>query len=198
MAQQRYKTQKFITHLQTNSYTFTLNAGAAASQVTVTAQSTLLPNISDQVSIQSPFGIYVGSFRGQNDNGGFAMMVLTNGQGIAVVGLDIMGPNIAPTNVYGIYAANFKVAADGGFTVNNEQGGIAEGFLTPDGSILGNFVTPEGDTGALEGVRKLDTGIQQANAGYYTGTVSGQFSGSAYAIMAADGTIFLFTIVSRR
>ena len=46
----------------------------------------------------------------------------------------------------------------------------------------------------FSGNRKSDTGTRADNAGYYTGTYSGQFQGSAVAVLAADGSIFLYTI----
>jgi hypothetical protein len=136
----------------------------------------------------APFGIYMGKFAGEVDNGGFAMMVRTNGQGVVVVGYN------SPQGE-GVYAASYLVANNGGFSVNIQEGGTASGALTT-GDVTGNFTDSTGGTGDFSGTRKPDTGIQQANAGYYTGTFSGLYSGSVYAVLAADGTIFFYTYSS--
>jgi uncharacterized repeat protein (TIGR03803 family) len=137
-------------------------------------------------SPSAPFGIYMGTFAGQTDNGGFATMVLPDGQGVVVVGYD------TPQNV-GVFGANFLVPPSGAFTDDAIQGGAASGSFTAT-SVSGNYLDyTNGDIGAFSGSRKPDTGIQQTNAGFYSGTFGGAASGTAYAVLAADGTGFFYT-----
>lgn len=138
-----------------------------------------------QLQPPPPFGIYMGNFAGQVDNGGFAMMVRSNGQGVVVVGYN------TPQNE-GVYATNFMITGFGGFGVSTIQGGTASGTLTSN-AITGNFRSSTGGNGTFSGTRKPDTGVQQTNAGYYTGTYSGTYSGNAFLVLAADGTMFFYT-----
>ena len=60
--------------------------------------------------------------------------------------------------------------------------------------VGGEFVNASGDTGSFTGARKADDGVHAGNAGYYGGTCDGFFEGSAFAILAADGSLFFYTI----
>jgi hypothetical protein len=50
------------------------------------------------------------------------------------------------------------------------------------------------ESGAFSGNRKQDSGIHAKNAGYYEGTYDGAASGAAYAILAADGSLFFYSV----
>jgi hypothetical protein len=135
--------------------------------------------------VQSFRGIYMGNFAGQADNGGFAVMVRSNGTAVAV------GYNTPQEE--GLFISSFNVAQDGRFNASTAQAGTASGTFTFTG-VSGTFRNSEGGSGTFSGNRKADIGIHAANVGYYTGTYSGQFQGSAFAILAADGTIFFYTL----
>ncbi|MGA2869114.1 MAG: choice-of-anchor tandem repeat GloVer-containing protein [Verrucomicrobiota bacterium] len=140
-------------------------------------------------SKSAPYGIYMGDFVGDANGGGFATMVLRNGQGVIVVGYDAVEDA-------GVFGANFFVPVSGEFTNETIDNGSASGTFTTN-SVSGNFVDNLiGSTGTFNGTRKPDTGIQQANAGYYSGTFSGIVSGNAYAVLAADGTGYFYTSVT--
>lgn len=133
----------------------------------------------------SPFrGIYMGKFSGQNDSGGVAGMVRADGTALAV------GYNTARDE--GVFAPMFVVAANGSFNTPTLQGGTANGTFTA-ASVSGSFRASDGLSGNFSATRKPDTGIHQASAGYYVGTYSGVYSGSAYLLLAADGTAFFYT-----
>lgn len=132
-----------------------------------------------------PVGIYMGNFAGQVDNGGFAAMVRSNGSAVAV------GYNTPQEE--GMFISSFTVAADGTFNSVTAQNGTASGTFTTN-SVSGTFINSIGGSGSFSGNRKSNTGTHAANAGYYTGTYSGFYQGSAFAILAADGSIFFYTI----
>jgi hypothetical protein len=149
--------------------------GAATSEVAVLAVTNpLVP----------PAGIYMGSFAGQADNGGFGVMLRSNGQAYVV------GYNTPQDE--GVFASGFPVALDGTFTTTTAQGGNVDGTFTA-AAVSGDFRNSTGQTGTFSGDRKTDGGIHAADAGYYAGTYSGAFSGNAYAVVAADGSVFFFT-----
>jgi hypothetical protein len=131
---------------------------------------------------QPVHGIYTGTFVGAT-NGGFAAMVRSNR---AAIVLGYSGPQAE-----GIFATNFVVAADSTFATATAQGGFVSGAFAGI-NISGTFTNAIGDSGTFSGARKPDTGIHASNAGYYRGTYSGAFSGNAFAILAADGSIFIF------
>lgn len=135
--------------------------------------------------LERPAGIYMGNFAGQVDNGGFAAMVRSNGSAVAV------GYNTPQEE--GLFISSFTVADNGGFSAATAQSGNAAGTFTSS-NVNGTFVNSTGGTGGFSGNRKSDTGTHANNAGYYTGTYSGQFQGSAFAVLAADGSIFFYTI----
>jgi hypothetical protein len=62
-----------------------------------------------------------------------------------------------------------------------------------DSAVSGNFTNSVGQTGTFSGSRKSDTGIHSGDVGYYSGSYNGYKTGSAYLIVAADGTAFFFT-----
>ncbi len=132
-----------------------------------------------------PRGIYMGKFGGQADNGGFAALVRPDGRAVAV------GYNTPQEE--GVFIGTFGVQADGSFSAPTAQQGRASGVFTLTG-VTGTFVNSDGISGSLEGSRKADSGIQAGNAGYYAGTYDGLFQGSAFAVLAADGSLFFYTI----
>jgi uncharacterized delta-60 repeat protein len=138
-----------------------------------------------RVRMQSQYqGIYTGQFSGQADAGGFAVMLRANQTGVTV------GYNTPQEE--GVYADGFTVAANGSTSYSTTEGGTFTGTFTAT-AVSGSFVNSFGVPGTISGIRRPDTGIQQTNAGYYVGTFSGYYSGTARAILAADGTLFLFT-----
>lgn len=132
-----------------------------------------------------PAGIYMGKFAGQSDSGGFAIMVRPEGLASAV------GYNTPQEE--GVFIQSFKVALDGGFNAVTVQKGKALGNITETG-ISGTFVNSTGGSGSFRGDRKSDSGLHSKSAGYYVGTYDGAFAGSAYAILAADGSLFFYSI----
>ncbi|HEX5398505.1 MAG TPA: immunoglobulin domain-containing protein [Verrucomicrobiae bacterium] len=134
--------------------------------------------------IVRPAGIYMGTFTGEADNGGFGAMVRSNGTAY-VVGYNGLQDD-------GVFAANFSVALNGAFHMITAQGDKTGGTFTGN-AVSGNFTNSVGQTGTFSGSRKPDTGIHSADVGYYSGSYSGVYSGSAYIILAADGTAFFFT-----
>jgi hypothetical protein len=134
---------------------------------------------------KTPAGIYMGKFAGQSDSGGFAIMVRPEGLAYAV------GYNTPQEE--GVFIQSFKVALDGGFNAVTVQKGKAIGNITEAG-ISGTFVNSTGGSGSFRGDRKSDSGFHSKSAGYYVGTYDGAFAGSAYAILAADGSLFFYSI----
>jgi hypothetical protein len=55
-------------------------------------------------------------------------------------------------------------------------------------------VNSTGGSGSFVGDRKSESGLHSKSAGYYVGTYDGVFAGSAYAILAADGSLFFYSI----
>lgn len=147
--------------------------------------TSLVAGLSVTNPLVRPAGIYMGNFAGQVDNGGFAAMVRSNGSAVAV------GYNTPQDE--GMFISSFTVADNGSFGAATAQSGNATGTFTSS-SVNGTFVNSTGGTGGFSGNRKSDTGTHANNAGYYSGTYSGQFQGSAFAILAADGSIFFYTI----
>lgn len=162
---------------------------AGSYTVVVTNRAGSITSIVAVLSVTNPLvrpaGIYMGNFAGQVDNGGFAAMVRSNGSAVAV------GYNTPQEE--GLFISSFTVADNGGFSAATAQSGNAAGTFTST-NVNGTFVNSSGGTGGFRGNRKSDTGTHANNAGYYTGTYSGQFQGSAFAILAADGSIFFYTI----
>jgi hypothetical protein len=132
-----------------------------------------------------PAGIYMGKFAGQSDSGGFAIMVRPEGLASAV------GYNTPQEE--GVFIQSFNVAPDGGFNAVTVQKGKALGTMTEAG-ISGTFVNSTGGSGSFVGDRKSESGLHSKSAGYYVGTYDGVFAGSAYAILAADGSLFFYSI----
>jgi hypothetical protein len=131
-----------------------------------------------------PVGIYMGTFGGQTDNGGFGVMLRSNGLAYVV------GYNTPQDE--GVFASGFSVADDGSFFTTTTQGGKVSGTFTATG-VSGNFTNVSSVPGTFSGNRKDDTGIHSSDTGYYVGTYSGYFTGNGYAVVAADGSVFFFT-----
>ena len=131
-----------------------------------------------------PVGIYMGKFTGQVDNGGFGVMLRSNGLAYAV------GYNTPQDE--GVFATAFPVSVNGTFATTTGQGGRVSGTFT-SGSLSGTFTNSTGQTGTFSGNRKADSGIHSADVGYYEGTFGGVVTGNAYGVVAADGTMFFFT-----
>ena len=134
---------------------------------------------------KSQAGIYMGKFAGQSDSGGFAIMVRPEGVASAV------GYNTPQEE--GVFIQSFNVAPDGSFNAVTVQKGKAIGTVTEAG-ISGTFVNSTGGSGSFIGNRKSESGLHSKSAGYYVGTYEGVFAGSAYAILAADGSLFFYSI----
>lgn len=132
-----------------------------------------------------PAGIYMGSFAGQVDNGGFGVLLRSNGLAYVV------GYNTPQDE--GVYANGFSVAMNGTFNTPTAQSGRVAGTFTST-AVSGTFTNSTGQTGSYSGNRKSDTGTHAANAGFYSGTYSGLYQGSAFAVVAADGSVFFYTI----
>lgn len=160
-----------------NYYVFITNRAGR-----VVSQEALVTVIGAQ---KTPAGIYMGKFAGQSDSGGFAIMVRPEGVAYAV------GYNTPQEE--GVFIQSFKVALDGGFNAVTVQKGKALGNITETG-ISGTFVNSTGGSGSFRGDRKSDSGLHSKSAGYYVGTYDGAFAGSAYAILAADGSLFFYSI----
>jgi hypothetical protein len=160
-----------------NYYVFITNRAGR-----VVSQEALVTVIGAQ---KTPAGIYMGKFAGQSDSGGFAIMVRPEGLAYAV------GYNTPQEE--GVFIQSFKVALEGGFNAVTVQKGKALGNITETG-ISGTFVNSTGGSGSFRGDRKSDSGLHSKSAGYYVGTYDGAFAGSAYAILAADGSLFFYSI----
>ena len=93
----------------------------------------------------------------------------------------------------GVFIQSFKVAPDGGFNAVTVQKGKALGTVTEAG-ISGTFVNSSGGSGSFRGDRKSESGLHSKSAGYYVGTYDGASEGSSYAILAADGSLFFYSI----
>src|ERR1017187_8939756 len=113
-------------------------------------------------------GIYMGKFTGEADNGGFGVMLRSNGLTYVV------GYNSPQTN--GVFATNVSVALNGAFQTTTAEGGL----------VSGTFTNSLGQPGSYSGNRMADTGTHAADVGYNSGTYSGALTGSAYAFIAAD------------
>ncbi len=151
------------------------SVGAVTSVVAVVTVTNAAPAM-------APQGIYIGNFAGQT-NGGFAALIRTNGPGI------VLAHQIALAE--GLFGTNIAVAADGGFAMLGENLGKAAGKIGPE-TVEGTLTSTNGAASAFSAARKAGTGIHQASAGFYAGTFDGLFSGSAYVILAADGTAFTY------
>jgi hypothetical protein len=153
-------------------------AGAATSAVatlTVTAPAALLP------------GIYMGKFTGQTNTGGFAFLLRTNGQAIALGSSAPEGGSLFTTNLV--------VAPNGAFTATIENVGKLTGTFAGS-SVNGTFTSTNGFAGAFSGASKPVAGIHETNAGFYVGTFAGLLSGTVHQILAADGTAFTFLVAT--
>ena len=129
-----------------------------------------------------PKGIHMGNFTGQT-NGGYASLVNSNRQAVILA--------YSPAQNQGVQATNVVPATDGSFTALLAQGASIKGAYAAD-AVSGTLIATNGTSGAFSAPPKLDTGIQQANAGYYAGTFGGLLSGDVYFILAADGTAFTY------
>ena len=138
--------------------------------------------VTNRPAAAPPRGIYIGTFTGQT-NGGFAGLVRTNGMAV------ILAHNVAGNE--GVLATNVTVAADGSVSTSGEKTGKFTGTFDSVGAS-GSLSGTNGVTSAFAAVRSPDTGIHQANAGFYAGTFDGLLTGSATFIMAADGTVFAY------
>ena len=149
-------------------------AGAATSVVAV---------LSLAVPFSSPRGIYMGKFAGQTNSGGVAIMARTNGLAI------VLGSS-APEGG-SLFATNLLVSASGSFSTLIDNGGKLNGAFSAAG-VNGTFASTNGFTAAFSAPPKLDTGIHQSDAGFYSGSFGGLLSGKAYLILASDGTVFTY------
>jgi hypothetical protein len=132
-----------------------------------------------------PVGIYMGTFASQTNSGGFAILIRPGGT-TTVVGYDTV-------QAEGLFESSFYVDTFGSFSTTTIQEGSVNGSVDAAG-VMGSFTNSTGGSGEFSGDRKQDAGIHQSQAGYYTGTYDGQTSGTAYAILAADGTLFFYTV----
>ncbi|MCF7764600.1 MAG: hypothetical protein K9N62_13080 [Verrucomicrobia bacterium] len=132
-------------------------------------------------------GFFFGRFAGQEEAGGFGMMVDSEGRGVVL--------GYSPDQAQSLVGTNFAIQADGRFEVESLHGGvIAGGFGGAE--VNGTFVSTNGLTGVFRGTAQSKTGIHDSNAGYYRGTFSGLFNGEASLILAPDGTVFVHTYSS--
>ena len=131
----------------------------------------------------APSGFYLGKFYGQEDMGGFAVLI-KDGQGTA------LGFNTSQDE--GLIAPAFDIDTGGKFSGETLQGGGFKG--TANASLMkGQFSNWRGRPGSFEAMRIDDVGPFSANAGYYVGTYTGaSTSGVAAAILAPDGSIFVY------
>ena len=106
-----------------------------------------------------PHGIYMGAFAGQT-NGGFAMMV--NSEGAAV----ILG--YSPEQGQGMVSTNAQVSLDGSLSAPSVLGGSIEGLFAGD-AFTGSFTGTNDMTATFTGVLTETTGIHESNVGYYEG-----------------------------
>lgn len=137
------------------------------------------------VTASRPSGIYMGRFAGQGDNGGFAAMVSADGSVVAV------GYNTVQEE--GVYVPELTISDEGAFSGETVQGGQFTGTVTAD-ALQGSLLASSSVPGTFSGQRKDDSGPHEALAGFYTGTYNGLFTGTAFAIVAADGEVFFYTI----
>jgi hypothetical protein len=140
--------------------------------------------VSDNDTSATSDGIYIGSFAGQTDNGGFATFVV---DGRA----EIVGFNGAQEE--GVFARNIAVADNGDFSGSTAQGGTFSGTFTSTG-VSGDFQPSSGVGGTFSGTKESNTGGLSESAGFYEGSYSGPISGSAFAVLASDGSIFFYVI----
>jgi len=127
---------------------------------------------------------------GEASGGDFALMVSSNGQGVVDLTYDILQDD-------GFIVTNFPVAGDGSFSFVTPEGSTLNGTFGA-GTVSGTYTheDSEGIAGTFSGTIKSSTGIQQANTGYYSGTYGGALAGNIYALLAADGTLFFYTLSS--
>ena len=130
-----------------------------------------------------PHGIYMGTFTGQT-NGGFAMMV--NSEGVAV----ILG--YSPEQGQGLVSTNAQVSLDGSLSAPSILGGSIEGLFAGD-AFNGTFTDTNDLTGTFSGVLMETTGVQESSLGFYEGAFTGLLAGHASLMLAADGTVFVYT-----
>lgn len=149
-------------------------AGAATSVVAVLTLA---------APLTLPRGIYMGKFTGQTNTGGVAIMARTNGLAI------VLGSS-APEGG-SLFATNFLVSASGSFSTPSDNGGKFNGAFSAAG-VNGTFASTNGFTAAFSAPPKLDTGIHQSDAGFYSGSFGGLLSGTAHLILASDGTVFTY------
>jgi hypothetical protein len=124
----------------------------------------------------SPYaGIYSGSFSG-SENGIFAAFVGDDGASVL--------EGYSQTHYDGFYNT-FTVNQNGGFSFSS-NGSTANGTISGN-SISGSY-SGSGGGGTISGTKLPSTGIQQVNAGFYEGGISGMDSGPLKVIVAADGT----------
>lgn len=134
--------------------------------------------------LDPPQGIYIGSFSGQTDNGGFAMFVADGSA-------EVVGFNTPQDE--GVFVRNLAVAGNGQFSGSTAQGGTFVGTAGESG-ISGTFESSDGAPGSFSGTRKADDGSLSQNAGFYEGSYQGAVSGSCFAVLASDGTTFFYVI----
>jgi hypothetical protein len=150
------------------------SVGAATSVVAVLTIS---------VPFGPPRGIYSGKFTGQTNNAGFVLMARTNGQMVALMDSAPLGGSLSVTNI--------PISGTGTFSVAPAPGVLFSGAFAGD-AVSGFLVSTNGSTNSFSGTHKLDTGIHQADAGYYDGTFTGLLTGRVSSILAGDGTTFNF------
>ncbi len=131
------------------------------------------------------FTIYMGTFAGQEDQGGFACIVGLSGRGIGV------GYNSGQKE--GLFVGPFDVSSSGLFAAGTVQGGNIAGAIN-NSSLSGSFINSDDIQGGFVGSMKDSCGFHTQSAGYYTGYYTGEVTGRAFAILAADGTMFFYTI----
>lgn len=160
--------------------------GEGTAQILVTElTSSKTASVSVTVTGDLP-AIYSGTFAGNSDGGGFAVLIRPNRTAV-VVGYNAVADE-------GVFSDGFIVASDGTVNFQTVEGGHVTGKFDAI-SVSGVFADSEGNTGTFAGGKKPSTGIQQAAAGYYAGTFDGVVTGAARAIIAADGSVFFFTSV---
>jgi len=131
-------------------------------------------------------GIYMGSY---SDNAGrsgnFAFIARENGTGAAIAynSTDQLATGVPDTLIN-----------DGQFDALSVEGDQIQGSVNGSG-ISGSFYNSfSNSSGQLSGLRKSDDGPYAAAAGAYTGYFDGSGNGEAYAIAAADGSFYFYTV----
>ncbi|MDA1273561.1 MAG: hypothetical protein O2960_05860 [Verrucomicrobia bacterium] len=166
-----------------------LDAGSAGRYDVVISNSVgSVTSDSAQVSISEPSGpprgIFLGRFAGQEASGGFAVMVNSDGKAVML--------GYSPVQGQGMVATNFTVSVDNSFEVPSTRGGTLKGVFAGD-AVSGSFASTNATTETFGGVLKEATGIHESSSGYYEGTFGGLLAGDASLILAADGTVFVYT-----